>query len=144
MIKEIDEKQKESNFNQLIKKINHRYIILESVQPMGKDYHAKKSKELVKMIEKIFEQTRKPATNKFALSIAKNLKKARARKKVDKKEIEKELTDRIKTAQEMTKEDESWGGDFYACLEYAIVNGGGMLATLVSKGLEKAKTCIFQ
>ena len=170
MIKEIDEKQKNSNLNQLLKKINHRYIILESVKPMEKGYHAKKSKELVEMIDTIFEQTKKPATNSLTLSIAENLKNA----KVDQKKVEKELADRIKTAQEMAKKDESGGSNFYAYLGYSILIGGGILAAVMSgvvpaaltaaaaaaeaagsihpyllvvagnAALEKAKTCTFQ
>ena len=170
MIKEVNEKQKNSNLNQLLKKINYRYIILESVKPMEKGYHAKKSKELVKMINTIFKQTGKPATNEFALSIAENLKRA----KVDQRKVEKELADRIKTAQEMAKKDESGGSNFYTYLGYSILIGGGILATVMSgvvpaaltaaaaaakatgsmgpwllavagnAALEKAKTCTFQ
>ena len=171
MIEEINQQQKKSNFNQLLKKINYRYIILESVHPMGKGYHAKKSKELVKMIETVVKQTKKPATNSLASSIAENLKKAT---KVDQKKVEEELADRIKKAQEMAKKDESGGSNFYAYLGYSILIGGGILATVMSgvvpaalaaaaaaakaagsiapwllavagnAALEKAKTCTFQ
>ena len=134
MIEEINQEQKKLKFNRLLRKINHRYIILESVQPMGKGYHAKKSKELVKMIKTIVKQTEKPATNEFALSIAKQLKEA----KVDQEQIEKELADRIKTAQKMLKKDETGGGDFYAYLGYAIAIGGGILAVIISGSLPAA------
>ena len=134
MIKEVNEKQKNSNLNQLLKKINHRYIILESVKPMGKGYHAKKSKELVEMIDTIFKQTKKPATNSLASSIAENLKKT----KVDQRKVEKELADRIKTAQAMAKKDESGGSNFYAYLGYSILIGGGILAASMSGVLPAA------
>ena len=64
-----------SNFCQVLQKINYRYIILESDNPMEQGYHTKKSKELVKMIETIFKQAKKVATSKFASSFAENIKK---------------------------------------------------------------------
>ena len=128
MIKELKE-DKTSNLFQLLEKVNYRYIILESVKPMEEGYHASKCKKLVEMIDKIFRETGKPATNEFALSIAEQLKKV----KVDQMTLEKELADRIKTAQEMMKKDKSKNesnSNFYEYLKYAIIIGGGVLAGL--------------
>lgn len=159
MINEIKE-DKTSTFYQVLEKINYRYIILECVRPMEKGYHASKSKELVKMIDTIFKETGKPATNKFALSIAEYLKKGM----VDQTKLEEELADKIKTAQEMMKKDNSknakeGNSNFYEYLRYAIIIGGGVLASLfgpspgqiehgisaASGGIrEVAEDCIFQ
>ena len=70
------------------------------------------------------------------MSIAENLKRA----KVDQKKVEKELADRIKTAQEMAKKDESGGSNFYTYLGYSILIGGGILATVMSGVLPAALT----
>ena len=154
MISEIKE-DKTSTFFQVLEKINYRYIILECVEPMEEGYHASKSKELVEMIDKIFRETGKPATNEFALSIAEYLKKV----KVDQTKLEEELADRIKTAQEMMKEDKSKNessSNFYKYLKYAIIIGGGVLAGLFGpnpgQGISAAsdtirvvaETCNFQ
>ena len=165
MIKEI-EKQEMSNIKQLFKKINYRYIILESVKPMERGYHAKKSKELIEKVDIVFKQTRKPATNKFALSIAKQLREV----EVDQTKLEEELADRIKIAQEMAKKakDKSGASNFYAYLGYSVLISGGIIAavmsgpaviealdnitpTLIDRGVNvalpviiNAKTCIFQ
>ena len=142
-----------SSLPQVLEKINHRYIILESVEEMGEGYHGKKSNELVKMIGTIFKQTGKPATNDFALSIAKNLKKV----KIDHNDLKKELAERIKVVQEMMKDTSKHteGSDkFYPYLKYAIINGGGLLAPLlpapagmgaaVAAGLVIHEKCTFQ
>ena len=91
MIKEMKET---TDFCLVLEKINHRYIILESVNPMEQGYYTSKSKELIKMIETIFKQTKKPATNEVALAIAEQLKKT----EVDQQVLIKELADRIKIA----------------------------------------------
>ena len=128
MIEEIKE-DKTSNLFQVLEKIQYRYIILESVTTMEQGYYASKSKELVEMIERIFKQTGKPATNDFALSMAKNLEKAKVDHN-DQMALEIELAERIKVAQEMMKKDKS-EDNFYPYLKYAILIGGGVLATLL-------------
>ena len=128
MIKEVQT----SRLYEVLVKINHRYIIMESVDTMEEGYYTKKSKELVEMIDIIFKQTRKPATNQFALSMTENLNKV----DVDEETLEKELADRIKTAQEMMKKDKSkteeeTNDKFYTYLKYAMIIGGGTLAVLL-------------
>ena len=134
MIKEI---KKTSNLCQVLEKINYRYIILESVNPMEQGYHTKKSKEFIKMIETIFKQTKKPATNPFASSFAENIKKHN----VDQQVLIKELADRIKTAIEAMMAAKS--SDFFKFLLQAMIDGSGILATVghaISKIREYAST----
>ena len=124
MIKEMKEKEKTSNFCQVLEKINHRYIVLESVFPVEQGYHASKSKELVKMIDTILKQTGKPATNDFALAMAESLKEA----EVDRPTLIKELADRINTA--ITTMTAAQSNAFFTFLLHAMIKGGGRLATL--------------
>ena len=141
MIKEI-KGQETSSLNQVLKKINHRYIILESVNPMEEGYHAKKSKQLVEMIDTVFKQTRRPATNEFALSIAENLNK----EKIDQVALEKELADIIKVAQDMMRDNAEENNDnFFSYLKYAIMAiGTGILAKLVPKNKYYHEKCTYQ
>lgn len=129
MIKEIEGEL--PHFKKVLDKINHRYMILEAVDPMEQLYHASKSKELIKIMNMITEQAKKPVTNDFALAIAENLKK----KEVDEHELEEELANRIKEAQDMMKKDKSVkSGNFYTYLKYAIIASavsGGILAGLI-------------
>ena len=120
-------KDKASNFFQVLEKINYRYLIIESVESMEEGYHAKKSKELVAMIDMILKETGRPATNEFALSMAKNHWKV----KYNQDELEGELADETKASQEMTKEDESENTGFYANLKY----GGLALAGLLTPSI---------
>ena len=128
-IKNLKEEDKTSNFCRVLEKINYRYITLESVNPMEQSYHASKSKELVRMIDTIFKQTGKSATNEFALSIAENLKKAEV--PINQLELLKELADSIKVAIEAMMAADS--NDFFTFLRHTILNGEGrILATLLS------------
>ena len=131
MIKNLKEKGKNSNLYQVLEKINHRYIILESVKSMGRDYHAKKSKELIENINAVVKCTKMPANNNFMLLLAKDIEKAEACRD----EVEKELANGIKTAQEIAKKDQSGGGNFYLYLGCAIIiaaAAGGKLAPIIS------------
>ena len=147
-------KVKESNmlyFSELLEKINHRYVIMESIQRMEEGYYASKSKELVEMIDTIFKKTGKPATNGIALSIAENLMKV----KVDQAKLLEELAERIRIAQAMMqreKDKNTESNDFYAYLLSVTILGGGTLATLLPQDaksvghdvLSTTGTCIFQ
>ena len=148
MIKEVKGNQM-LYFSQLLEKINHRYIILESVQTMEQGYHSNKLKELVTMIDNIFKENRKPATNDIALSMAENLMKI----KVDTQKLVKELAERIRIAQGiMRKEKDIERNDFYAYLLSVIIFGGGTLAALLPQDpehvghyvLSTTGTCTFQ
>lgn len=140
MLEEVEE------MTQILEKINNRYIILESVEPMEQGYHAYKSKELIGMIDTIFKQTGKPATNDFALSLAENHRKL---KDIDETVLETELVERIKAAQEMMKKYKS--DNFFPYLKYAIIIGGGILATLLpvnirisASVIKSDENCVFQ
>ena len=140
MLEEVEE------MTQILEKINNRYIILESVEPMEQGYHAYKSKELIGMIDTIFKQTGQPATNDFALSLAENHRKLKG---IDETVLETELVERIKAAQEMMKKYKS--DNFFPYLKYAIIIGGGILATLLPESLRISvsvvhndENCVFQ
>ena len=124
--------EKTSNFCQILEKINYRYIILESVDPKERGYHAKKSKELVKMIEIIFRRTRKRATNEFASSFAEHIMKYN----VDQQVLIEELADRIKIAIRAMRTAES--EDFFKFLVQAMIDGSGILAT-VGRAISKIR-----
>ena len=87
---------KHPNICQILKQINYRYLVIESIDDMEKDYHSCKSRELLKTIEAIFELNGKPATNEFALFIAQNFK-------MSKDKLETELTEGIKVATKKCK-----------------------------------------
>ena len=133
IIKEIKEKDKTSNLCQVLEKINYRYMILECVEPMKQGYHASKSKELVKMIDTIFRETGKPATNDFALSIAENLNKV----EVDHQLIVKELAVRMKEIADRYNATLPPRYDFFTLLlHYA--------STTYSYASSAAEKCTFQ
>ena len=79
----IKEMKKTTDFCQVLEKNNKLSLYNEQ------GYHISKSKELIKMIETIFNQTKKPATNEVALAIAEQLKKA----EVDQQVLIKELVE---------------------------------------------------
>ena len=82
---------------QILKEINYRYLIIESVNNMEQGYHSCKSKELLEAVQTIFRQTGMPATNEFAsVTIAHNLELPR-------NELEQKLTEGIKVAVEKSK-----------------------------------------
>ena len=131
MIKNVKDKTKNSNFNQVLEKINHRYIIIESVKDMGKDYHVKKSKELIENIKVVVELTKIPANNNFMLHFAKDIEKIEA----SQGQVEKELAKGIKTAQEIAEKDQSGEDNFYSYLGCTLIIGaaaGGIFGPVIS------------
>ena len=59
----------------VLKKVNHRYIVLESVESMDENYHRIKAYELAQIVETIFRDTRKPLTC-FTTDVAKKLQES--------------------------------------------------------------------
>ena len=132
MIKKLKE-NKTLKFFQVLEKINYRYIVLESMVPMEEGYNAKKSKELVEMINTIVKQNRKPAINDVAQSVAAGLEILN----VDEKILVKELADRIKISIEAMIIARS--NDFFKFLLQSIISGDGLLSKLINIGLTVSK-----
>ena len=67
-------KPKDSNISKILKNINYRYLVIESIENMKEAYHACKSKELLNTVQAIFRQTGTLTNNHFALSITHSFK----------------------------------------------------------------------